>query len=124
MVRETLVTEGVDLEEEIVMQTTTGGTQTDWRAGIVRFDVDGVPAQLTLFTSSDTHELFLPFPGRDEREGDVRGRAISRGGAPRHRLAGRRGPQLRVQPLLRLQPRLELSDPPGRELARRPDPRG
>jgi hypothetical protein len=62
-----LVTDGVDLEEEIVMQTTTGGTQTYRRAGVVRFDVDGVPAQLTLFTSSDTHELFLPF--RDATSG-------------------------------------------------------
>jgi hypothetical protein len=33
------VTDGVDLEEEIVMQTTTGGMQTYRRAGIVRFDV-------------------------------------------------------------------------------------
>ena len=28
VVREALVTDGVDLEQEIVMQTTTGGTQT------------------------------------------------------------------------------------------------
>ena len=67
VVREAFVTDGVDLEQEIVMQTTTGGTQTYRRAGVVRFDVDGVPAQLTLFTSSDTDELFLPF--RDATSG-------------------------------------------------------
>jgi hypothetical protein len=67
VVRGTLVTEGVDLQEEIVMQTTTGGTQTYRRAGIVRFDVDGVTAQVTLFTSSDSDELFLPL--RDATSG-------------------------------------------------------
>ena len=67
VVRETLVTDGVDLEGEIVMQTTTGGLQRYRRAGIVRFDVEGVRAKLTLFTSSDTHELFLPF--RDATSG-------------------------------------------------------
>ena len=67
VVHEALVTDGVDLEEEIVMQTTTGGTQIYRRAGVVRFDVDGVPAQLTLFTSADTHELFLQF--RDATSG-------------------------------------------------------
>jgi uncharacterized protein (DUF1684 family) len=68
VVRDALVTDGVDLEEEIVMQTTTGGTQIYRRAGVVRFDVDGVPAQLTLFASSDTPELFLPF--RDATSGN------------------------------------------------------
>jgi len=59
---------GVDLDEVIEMQTTTGGTQTYRRAGIVRFEVDGVPAQVTLFTSADSHELFLPF--RDVTSGN------------------------------------------------------
>jgi uncharacterized protein len=67
VVPETLLTDGVDLEEEIVMQTTTGGTQTYRRAGVVRFDVDGVTAQVTLFASSDSDELFLPF--RDATSG-------------------------------------------------------
>ena len=67
VVRGALVTDGVDLEEEIVMQTTTGGTQTYRRAGVVRFDVDGVTAQVTLFASSDSDELFLPF--RDATSG-------------------------------------------------------
>jgi uncharacterized protein len=67
VVRETLVTDGVDLEEVIVMQTTTGGTQTYRRAGVAQFSVDGVSAQLTLFTSSDSDELFLP--SRDATSG-------------------------------------------------------
>lgn len=67
VVREALVTDGVDLEEEIVMQTTAGGTQIYRRAGVARFDVDSVPAQVTLFASSDAHELFLPF--RDATSG-------------------------------------------------------
>jgi hypothetical protein len=61
VIRAELESEGVDLDEVIVMQTTTGGEQTYRRAGVVRFEVDGVPAQVTLFTASDMHDLFLPF---------------------------------------------------------------
>jgi uncharacterized protein len=67
VIRETLQRDGVDLDEVIVMQTTTGGTQSYRRAGVVRFSVADVPAQLTLFTSSDGGELFLPF--RDATSG-------------------------------------------------------
>jgi uncharacterized protein len=67
VIRETLEGDGVDLDEVIVMQTTTGGTQSYRRAGVVRFSVAGVPAHLTLFTSSDAYELFLPF--RDATSG-------------------------------------------------------
>jgi uncharacterized protein len=61
VVRAPLETDGVDLDETIEMQTTTGGTQTYRRAGVARFDVDGASAQVTLFSSADMHELFLPF---------------------------------------------------------------
>lgn len=57
----------VDRDEEIVMQTTTGGAQTYRRVGVVRFEVDGVPAQITLFESDVQHELFVPF--RDATSG-------------------------------------------------------
>jgi hypothetical protein len=67
VIRTQLETEGVDLEEVIVMQTTAGGQQTYRRAGIVRFEVDGVPTKVTLFASSDTQDLFLPF--RDATSG-------------------------------------------------------
>jgi len=62
-----LETYGVDLEEPIVMQTSTGGEQTYHRAGVVRFEVDGQQAQVTLYSSPDMHELFLPF--RDATSG-------------------------------------------------------
>lgn len=67
VVRAELETDGVDLAETIVMQTTTGGQQAYRRAGVVRFAFEGVPAQVTLFTSPDTDELFLPF--RDATSG-------------------------------------------------------
>jgi uncharacterized protein (DUF1684 family) len=60
-IRGELETEGVDRNERIVMQTTTGGEQEYRRAGILRFEVDGQPAQLTLYASDDAHDLFLPF---------------------------------------------------------------
>jgi uncharacterized protein (DUF1684 family) len=62
-----LETEGVDRDERIVMQTTTGGEQEFRRAGVVRFEVDGEPAQVTLYAASDTDDLFLPF--RDATSG-------------------------------------------------------
>ncbi len=68
VVRTRVETEGVDLEDVIVMPTTTGGEQTYRRAGVARFEVDGSPAQVTLFTSADSRELFLPF--RDATSGD------------------------------------------------------
>ena len=59
-----LETEGVDRDEPIVMQTTTGGEQVYRRAGIVRFQVGGGPARVTLFASPDMHAYFLPFRDR------------------------------------------------------------
>ena len=67
VVRAPLETVGVDTDETIVMQTTTGGTQTYRRAGVARFDVGGEPTQVTLFASDDMGELFLPF--RDATSG-------------------------------------------------------
>ncbi len=46
---------------EVRMSTTTGGDQVYHRHGIVRFTIDGQPAQLTLYGSPGRHELFLPF---------------------------------------------------------------
>jgi uncharacterized protein (DUF1684 family) len=67
LIRERLETEGVDRDERIVMPTTTGGEQVYRRAGVVRFDVDGDPAHVTLYASADSDELFLPF--RDATSG-------------------------------------------------------
>jgi hypothetical protein len=67
LIRAALETEGVDLDEDIVLPTTTGGEQRYRRAGVIRFEVDGEPARVTLFASRDTAELFLPF--RDSTSG-------------------------------------------------------
>jgi hypothetical protein len=122
VIRGPLETEGVDREERIVMQTTTGGEQAYRRAGIVRFEVEGEPARLTLFASDDAHDLFLPF--RDatsgkETYGAGRYLEVDPPGLRRRR---RRRPEPRVQPVLRLQPRVVVPDPARRELARGPDP--
>jgi uncharacterized protein (DUF1684 family) len=67
VLRAPVETDGVDTDEPIVMQTTTGDTQTYRRAGVARFEVEGQPAQVTLFASDDMDELFLPF--RDATSG-------------------------------------------------------
>lgn len=53
--------------EVVVLQTSTRGTQTYRRAGVVRFEVDGRPAQLTLFAGEGERDLFVPF--RDATSG-------------------------------------------------------
>lgn len=62
-----LETEGVDTHGEIRMQTTSGAEQVYRRAGRVRFTVDGEPASITLFSSPEKPELFVPF--RDQTSG-------------------------------------------------------
>lgn len=66
-IRGTLETDGVDRDERVVMQTTTGGEQEYRRAGIVRFEVDGEPTRMTLYAPRDARDLFLPF--RDATSG-------------------------------------------------------
>jgi uncharacterized protein len=56
-----LETEGVDRDEPVVMQTTTGDIQEYRRAGAVRFQVDGETARMILYRSDGGGELFLPF---------------------------------------------------------------
>ena len=46
-------------QERILMQTSTGQTQTYTRYGKFRFSVDGQQAELTIFASE--HGFFLPF---------------------------------------------------------------
>jgi uncharacterized protein (DUF1684 family) len=46
-------------KETISMQTSTGGVQTYIRYGRFKFDVDGVEAELTVYTSE--YGFFLPF---------------------------------------------------------------
>jgi uncharacterized protein len=52
---------------EVRMSTSTGEEQVYQRYGVVRFAVDGDAAQLTLYASDDSDELFLPF--RDATSG-------------------------------------------------------
>ena len=52
---------------EVRMSTSTGEEQVYQRYGVVRFTVDGEAAQLTLYASDDSDELFLPF--RDATSG-------------------------------------------------------
>jgi uncharacterized protein len=58
----------VDRDEEIVMATSTGGSQTYHRAGKVRFEIEAGPAEVTLYASSDADDLFVPF--RDATSGN------------------------------------------------------
>jgi uncharacterized protein (DUF1684 family) len=46
-------------QEQVVIQTSTGQTQTYTRYGKFKFSVDGQDAELTLFSSD--HGFFLPF---------------------------------------------------------------
>jgi uncharacterized protein (DUF1684 family) len=66
-IRARLETDGVDRDERIVMQTTTGDEQEYRRAGVVRFEVDGEATSVTLYRSGAVEELFLPF--RDATSG-------------------------------------------------------
>ena len=52
---------------EVRMATTTGEEQVYRRYGVVRFQVDGDAAELTLYGSAGSHDLFLPF--RDATSG-------------------------------------------------------
>lgn len=52
---------------EVPMETSQGEKQVYRRFGVVRFQVDGVPAEVTLYGSARSHDLFLPF--RDATSG-------------------------------------------------------
>jgi uncharacterized protein len=66
-IREPLETEGVDRDEQIVMQTTSGGVQEYRRASTSNRTTPGERAQVTLYRSDDSDELFVPF--RDATSG-------------------------------------------------------
>jgi uncharacterized protein len=52
---------------EVQLSTSTGGEQAYKRAGILRFEVDGEPAEVTLYSGGHSDKLFLPF--RDATSG-------------------------------------------------------
>ncbi len=47
--------------DSLELQTSTGTVQPYWRWARVAFEIDGVPATLTLFRDADSQYLFLPF---------------------------------------------------------------
>ena len=50
---------GTDVDHEsVTMDVSTGGSREYHRAGKIRFEIDGQPAELTLFAADD--QLFLP----------------------------------------------------------------
>ena len=53
--------ERYEVEEVIEMQTSTGDVASYLRRGKVSFEVDGEPAQLTVYKDSDGKGFFLPF---------------------------------------------------------------
>ena len=53
--------------QPLTFQTSSGDEQLYYRLGTVSFEVDGQPAQLTIYQSDDHDELFLPF--RDATSG-------------------------------------------------------
>ncbi len=57
-----------NVQTGIVHMETTKGEQQDYRrSGVAHFEVDGRPAQVTLYASDSSHNLFLPF--RDSTSG-------------------------------------------------------
>jgi len=65
-----IITAGIDREvdpEEVLMGTSSGEEQVYHRYGLVRFRVDEQPAQLMLYSSEGSDELFIPF--RDATSG-------------------------------------------------------
>lgn len=46
---------------EVTMESSTGEAQVYDRAGVIRFSVDGEPAQLTLYRPRGENSYFLPF---------------------------------------------------------------
>jgi len=52
---------GSDVGDAIDMPTTDGKSKSFSRSGRVRFEVDGVPVELTVFKDSDRGSLFIPF---------------------------------------------------------------
>ena len=59
---------GADVGETVDLPTTDGKSKSFSRAGRVRFEVDGVPVELTVLRDSDRGSLFIPF--RDASAGE------------------------------------------------------
>jgi uncharacterized protein len=52
---------GTDVGESVDLPTTDGKTKSFTRAGRIRFELEGVPVELTVLRDSDRGSLFIPF---------------------------------------------------------------
>ena len=52
---------GPDIGEAVDIPTSDGKAKSFFRAGRIRFDVESVPVELTVFKDSDRGSLFIPF---------------------------------------------------------------
>jgi uncharacterized protein (DUF1684 family) len=63
---------GPEVGEAVEIPTSDGKAKSFSRVGRIRFDIDGEPAELTVFKDSDRGSLFIPFrdasAGRDTYE--------------------------------------------------------
>jgi uncharacterized protein (DUF1684 family) len=66
--RYTLPLQPAEHQEEVIFQTSTGDEQTFQRLGTIEFEVEGQPARLAIYQSSQHDDLFLPF--RDATSGN------------------------------------------------------
>ncbi len=111
---------------ELVIPTSTGEPTTFTRIGFVRPTLAGAAVSLAVYwLEGYGGGLFLPFRDTLARRGDLRRRPLPaghrEGGRPRHqRRRGAPGArlQLRLQPVVRLRPALELPPGAAREPAR------
>ena len=52
---------GPDVGEAVVIPTSDAKAKSFFRAGRIRFEVEGMPVELTVFKDSDRGSLFIPF---------------------------------------------------------------
>jgi uncharacterized protein (DUF1684 family) len=60
---------GPEVGEAVEIPTSDGKAKSFSRVGRIRFDIDGEPAELTVFKDSDRGSLFIPF--RDASAGEI-----------------------------------------------------
>ncbi len=108
-------TDGPGVGEPVELLTVDGERKPFVRAGRIRFTVAGQPVTLSVFKDVERGRFFLPFKdGTAGKESYAGGRYLDRSPGKAGRDAPDR-PQLRLQPLLRVQRRLELPHPAGGE---------
>ena len=100
--------EPYESQEVVEMQTSTGDVASYVRWGKVTFEVEGGSGFANPIQGCGRAGALPSLRGCDQRQGDLRRRAIPRP-ARAERGDGRRGLQPRIQPLLRLQRAVELS---------------